>query len=136
MNIPETIKKAHGQAIEAAQKAYAPYSQFQVGALIKFVGQDQPIKGCNVENASYPAGLCAERVALFSSVVQFGKKEIEWVIIVTKASKPTPPCGLCLQVMSEFSTQDFPVYLANHQRILQSLSFRELLPHPFREENL
>ncbi len=128
---PQEIQKAHAQAIEVKKKAHAPYSQFHVGAVIKFIGEKELIEGCNVENASYPAGLCAERTGLFASVAKFGKKEIEWIVIVTNTHRPSPPCGMCLQAMTEFSQRDFPLYLGNEQKILKCLTFRQLLPHTF-----
>ena len=127
-------------ALEARDAAYAPYSNFKVGAAL--LGKNGVIyKGCNVENASYPATNCAERTAIFSAVAQ-GQKEFDAIAIVggkvdAKELDLCAPCGICRQVMREFTTPDkFEVILAKNTSDYKVLTLEELLPLSFGPENL
>lgn len=119
------------QARLARELAHAPYSGFKVGAAVA-VGSDEEIfTGCNVENASYGATVCAERVAVCSAVAG-GEKELVALAVVTPGKEPSPPCGMCLQVLAEFA-RDLPVYLAaaDSKKVVRT-SLEALLPTAFR----
>ena len=121
-------------AWKAWERAYAPYSRFQVGAAL--VRSDGTIvAGCNVENAAFPVGQCAERAAVTAAVSQGMKvNELMAMVVVTEAEPLTPPCGACRQVLAEFA-ENLPILLANRSH--RSLcGIRELLPQPFTGRTL
>ncbi len=97
MNENELLKKAE----EAMENAYVPYSGFKVGAALLCKG-GKVFLGCNVENSSYGASNCAERTAVFKAVSE-GYRELEAIAIVSSSGEETFPCGICRQVLSEFS---------------------------------
>ena len=111
----------------ASEKAYAPYSNFHVGAaLLTFT--DKVYTGCNIENASYGATICAERTAIFKAVSE-GETEFQAIAIHVNSPKIFPPCGMCRQVMSEFSSDMIIVY-GNDQNTAVS-DIKKLLPDSF-----
>lgn len=115
-------------AAAAREKAFAPFSNFKVGAAV--VAEDGTLfTGCNVESASYGLTMCAERVAIFKGVSE-GKRRFTRVAVVTDAEKLTSPCGACRQLLWEFAP-DAEVILANLQGELKTLTVRELLPDAF-----
>ena len=121
-------------AAEAARKrAYARYSNFQVGAAL-FCDDGSIIAGCNVENASYGLTICAERNAI-AHMVTVGKKLIA-VAIVVNTAKPTPPCGMCRQVMAEFGPASMEVRSRNLEGSEEKYTLGGLLPHAFTSEFL
>ena len=130
-NIPENINKAYQEALKAQEKSYCHYSHFPVGSAIKFTNSDELSVGCNVENISYGGTICAERSAVVSHISRHGKGVIEFAVVVADTESPTLPCALCLQVLAEFTTEDFPIYLGNKKSLLKKYTFRELLPHNF-----
>ncbi len=125
------VEDAFQVALKARENAHAPYSKFQVGSAIKLVGDDTIYPGCNVENASYGATVCAERNAILGAVARKGKIEIEFVVVACNTNPVTVPCALCLQVISEFAHSEMPVYLGDLESIKKTVTFKELLPMPF-----
>lgn len=120
-------------AIEARKGAYAPYSQFAVGAAL--LAQDgQIFTGCNVENSSYGLSVCAERIALFKAVSE-GVHEFSAIAIVADTKDPVSPCGACRQVLAEFSP-NLMVIMANLEKEQHLKSLSELLPYPFSDSDL
>jgi cytidine deaminase len=119
-------------AIEARRRAYAPYSNYSVGAALR-TKSGRIFTGCNVENAAYPTGMCAERVAVFKAVSE-GEREFEVLAVVT--SNGGSPCGSCRQVLAEFGL-DTTVLIADGQgRLVQETSVGGLLPGAFTPEHL
>ena len=113
----------------AMDHAYAPYSDFKVGAAV-MGSSGRMYSGCNVENASYGLSVCAERVAVFKAVSE-GEKEIMAVAIASSTGKPAFPCGACRQVMAEFAADDMEVYLVSDEGV-EKHTLAELLPNAFR----
>jgi cytidine deaminase len=121
------------RALAAMDRAYAPYSNFKVGAAL--LSSDGMItEGCNVENASYPAGICAERGALAGAVAR-GERHFEVIMVATEAEEPTPPCGICRQVLEEFSPHLLVVSVTRGGREAR-WSLDELLPKAFTPRSL
>lgn len=108
--------------------AYVPYSDFAVGAAV-LTDQGEVYTGCNIENASYGATCCAERVALFKATSQ-GEREIKAIAVVAETKEPVPPCGICRQVMVELAPQAL-VVMANLEGKLEIKEVGQLLPGPF-----
>jgi len=121
-------------ACQAQKNAYAPYSTYFVGAALLTRQSDKIFSGCNVENASYGATICAERTAVFSAVAELGKIEITDLVVVTR--EPAPPCGMCLQVLSEFVTPETRIFLATADKIFHKHAFKDFLPLQFSPEHL
>jgi cytidine deaminase len=115
-------------ATEARENAYAPYSNFKVGAAL-LASNDRVFTGCNVENATYGLTVCAERVALWKAVSE-GERKFVAVAVVADGERPPSPCGACRQLLWEFSG-DIEVITANLRGARQSYHLSELLPHPF-----
>jgi cytidine deaminase len=121
-------RTAREAAWKALEQAYAPYSSFRVGAAL--VAPDGAIvAGCNVENASFPAGLCAERNALCAAVAG-GTRQFDLLVVVTEAEDPTPPCGLCRQALVEFAPR-LDVVSVTRGGSEARYTLAELMPHPF-----
>ncbi|HQY91478.1 MAG: cytidine deaminase [Caldilinea sp.] len=119
------------QALKARTRAYAPYSGYQVGAALLTEDGDV-ILGCNVENAAYPATICAERVALTAAVAQ-GKRRFTALAVATRNGGS--PCGTCRQVMAELGPA-MVVYIADESGAYRTTTVRDLLPDSFDSDNL
>jgi len=120
---PETLIQ---HATEARENAYAPYSEYPVGAAV-LTASGRIFNGCNVENASSGLTVCAERTAIQKAVSE-GEREITALAVVTQDG--APPCGACRQVLLEFG-KDATIILADDSGGFQETSLRELLPRPF-----
>jgi len=119
-----------GTATQALQRAYAPYSNFHVGAAI-LTEDGHLFTGCNVENASYGLTICAERVAIFNAVQQTqGKLKLRAVAVVNRDQAPCSPCGACRQVIAEFGEHTVVVFKGRKDYI--EMSIADLLPESFR----
>ncbi len=119
-------------AVEARQWAYAPYSNYAVGAAL-LTASGRIYDGVNVENAAYPTGICAERVAVFKAVSE-GEREFVAIAVVT--ANGGSPCGSCRQVLAEFGL-DIAVLIANLDgKVIKETSVARLLPGAFRSKDL
>jgi len=126
--IEEALREAGG----ARERAYAPYSGFQVGAAILAGGRI--FTGENIENASYPVSVCAERNAV-ARMIDAGERTIDLVAVVTAADQPTPPCGACRQVLWEFGREAL-VVAETTGGVRASWALEDLLPNAFGPEDL
>lgn len=120
-------------ALAARERAYAPYSHFAVGAAV-LTASGQLFSGCNVENASYGLGICAERTAIASAVAA-GRRDIVAIAVVTPTAGPASPCGMCRQTMVEFNP-DMIVILTNLHGDTVETTAAALLPGAFTREDL
>lgn len=142
--LPKDIQNLMDQAVEIRKKAYAPYSQFRVGAAL-LLDNGKIVLGSNQENAAYPSGLCAERVAIFHAGSIYPEAKI-LKIAITAASDanqtkaPIPPCGSCRQSIAEYEIkQDTPIeiyFMGEIGSIYQSASLKNLLPFMFDKKFL
>lgn len=124
-------------AADAMKHAYAPYSGFFVGAAL-LSASGAVYSGCNVENASYGATICAERTAVLKAVSEGERSFTAIAIVGGKGGEICgfcPPCGACRQVLSEFAAEDFRVLLFDGEKA-KTLTLSELLPHSFAKNNL
>lgn len=131
--LADRIPALRDRARAVMQRAYAPYSRFRVGAALLSVDGSIDV-GCNVENASYPAGTCAERAAL-AAAVSSGRQRFTAVVIATEAATPTPPCGICRQALAEFGL-DLTVVSFGADGAEARWPLADLLPHAFTPSSL
>lgn len=115
-------------AADVRERAYAPYSNFKVGAAVETEGGDI-YTGCNVESASYGLTVCAERVAIWKGISR-GEKRFARIAVVVDTEELTPPCGVCRQIIWEFCG-DVPVLLANLHGKSETIMMKDLLPRAF-----
>ena len=120
-------------ALKARENAYAPYSNFKVGAVV-LSEHDKLFGGCNVENASYPCGTCAEAGAI-SAMIAGGEKAIKEILIVAD-TKRILPCGNCLQKIAEFADETTLVHSADMNGNIKTFKLKELLPQNFKSEDM
>lgn len=115
-------------ALRALDNAYAPYSNFRVGAALR-TRSGEVVTGCNMENSAYGLAICAETLAVASAVSQ-GLTEFDEIAIATEDSEPTPPCGACRQVLNEFAPK---IRISSYTRGGREAAWTldELLPHAF-----
>lgn len=118
----------------ALQQSYSPYSKFKVGSAV-LTKQGKAITGCNIENVAFSPTMCAERLAIFKAISE-GYKDFEMIVVATEANKLTPPCGTCRQVMTEFCDEDFKIILANTKSKRKEYYLKDLIPLPFKPEDL
>lgn len=121
-------------ANEGRNHAYAPYSNFLVGAAV-LAENGQIYQGCNVENASYGLCNCAERTAIFKAISE-GNRKINAMAIVADTAGAVAPCGACRQVMSEFCDQDTKFYLTNLHGAVEEWTMDQLLPGAFSSSDM
>ena len=127
----ETLFEA-AKAVQA--RAYAPYSGFKVGAAI-MTPDGRIFTGCNVENAAYPVGTCAEAGAV-SAMLAAGESRIAEIVVMGEGENLVTPCGGCRQRIREFAGPDTPVHIAGPEGIRKRLTLEELLPFSFGPDNL
>ena len=125
-------KNLRSKAIEAAAKAYSPYSSAKVGCALETT-DGSIYTGCNIENASYGGTICAERVAILKAVSD-QKMKLKKIYVYTKEG--WPPCGLCRQVMSEFADHNLEVIIGDEQGKETSMKFSDLMPLSFTPDHL
>lgn len=134
--LPQDVQGLMKKAIEARENSYSPYSKFKVGAALQ-LENGEVITGSNQENASYPAGLCAERTAIFYAGAKFPGVKIQKLAISARSEThiveiPTPPCGSCRQAIAEYEVkQEQPIeifFMGEKGKVVKSQSISDLLP--------
>ncbi|AVR44195.1 cytidine deaminase [Christiangramia fulva] len=142
--LPGNLQQLMQQAIKVRDTAYAPYSQFKVGAAL-LLDNDEVILGSNQENASYPSGLCAERTAVYAAGAKYPEAEIKAIAISAKSMKhqvisPVPPCGACRQALIEYEVkQEKPIgifFMGESGKVVKANSIKDLLPLVFDNSSL
>ena len=140
-NTKNEIKILWDAAYGAFQNAYAPYSKYHVGAALLCAHKsdesfpNELFAACNVENSSYGATICAERGAISQAVAK-GYKKINKILVLTSSITPAPPCGICLQVLSEFAGPDTAIFLSNVNKQFLELKLKDLLPLQYSSKEL
>ena len=134
--LPDSIQQLVNKAQQAREKAYAPYSHFKVGAAL-LLENGEVVSGSNQENAAFPSGLCAERVAVFHAGATYPDVAVSAIAITVRSlqkeiDKPTPPCGACRQVLAEYEMkQDSPIsvyFMGEVGKVVKASSVSDLLP--------
>ena len=142
--LPQDIQQLMKEAFMARDSAYAPYSEFHVGAAL-LLSNGEIVKGSNQENAAYPSGLCAERTAIYYAGANFPDEKLEVMAISATGKRkpsttPIPPCGACRQAIAEYEVkQKQPVviyFMGASGKVFKSDSLSNLLPFIFTQEYL
>ncbi len=121
------------ELLKLLELAYADYSHYKVAAIALCDGKKY--YGVNIENAAYPSGICAERVAIFSAITS-GKRKIDSISIISQTELFTSPCGGCRQVMCEFMQDDSEITIYNSKGEFKKYMLKELLPFSFKIDSL
>ena len=133
-----TDKELVIEAINAMKNSYSPYSDFKVGAAL-LTENNKVYTGCNIENVAFGPSICAERVAFFKAISE-GEKSFSKIAVVGGKNgvitSPTPPCGVCRQVMREFCNDDFEILIVRGNENYDKVLLKDLLPHSFKPEIL
>lgn len=122
------------KAAAVRENAYAPYSKFKVGACLR-TASGKLFAACNVENAAYPQGQCAEANAI-GLMAANGERRIVEVVVVGEGGALCTPCGGCRQRLNEFAAADTPVHVCSPECVRETFTLGDLLPHSFGPENL
>jgi cytidine deaminase len=139
MELPEDVRNLMTKAVEARNQAYAPYSQFKVGAALE-LDNKVIVKGNNQENASYPSGLCAERTAIYAAGANYPDHKISTLAITATSEKhdvhePIAPCGACRQAIAEYEQkQDQPIaiyFMGTGGKVIHVNALLDILPLAF-----
>jgi cytidine deaminase len=130
----KSVEDLFRAARDAQARAYAPYSHFNVGAALR-AASGKIYSGCNVENAAYPQGACAETGAI-SAMVNSGERQIIEILVIGDGEGLCTPCGGCRQRIREFAAPETRVHVAGPAGVRASFTLAELLPHSFGPENL
>ncbi|MFD2518182.1 cytidine deaminase [Salinimicrobium flavum] len=134
--LPNEVQVLMEKAVEARERSYSPYSKFRVGAAIE-LGNGEVVTGSNQENASYPAGLCAERTAIFYAGAKYPGVKMQKLVLTARSlnhtvDTPTPPCGSCRQAIAEYEVkQDGPIeifFMGETGKVVKARSISDLLP--------
>jgi cytidine deaminase len=130
-----STQKLFKEALDVRSRSHSPYSGYKVGAALR-TSKGGVFTGCNVENSSFGATICAERTAILKAISESGKIWIDEVVVVTDATPAWPPCGLCRQMLSEFATPKTRVIAANLKGEAHLTYFGDLLPDAFTPRHL
>jgi cytidine deaminase len=130
----KSLSELFDAAKTAQANAYAPYSRFRVGAALRTLG-GAIFSGCNVENAAYPQGACAEAGAI-AAMALAGERHIAEILVIGDGEGLCTPCGGCRQRIREFADAATPIHIAGINGVRASFTLGELLPHSFGPENL
>ena len=133
--VPTRLKDLYRAALDVRKRAHAPYSGCQVGAAL-LMKNGKVYVGCNVENSTFGATTCAERGAIQASVAGEGKPKPKEILVVTDASPPWPPCGICRQVLAEFASPKLEIHLVNLEGEYRLTTLGTLMPEAFTPSHL